>query len=167
MIGAHLEVPACADLDALIRAMLQTCGGASEIELRLWLRALEPLHDQGCDIEWACGTWLREHSERPCPHDIAALAARSNCGRRSRDLISAVAAKHGVSLHEIFSATRGSDMVVAARHEVEAALRATGLSYPQIGRIVKRDPTSVMHGIKEHQKRVAAQAIGVRGGSDA
>jgi hypothetical protein len=152
-------------LHELVGGLLGVFGGSTEAERRLWVRALAPLQAHGCDIEGACGIWLREHAERPLPHDIASLATGGGQGHRTRDLVSTIAVKHGVQLRDIYAPTRGSNMVAAARQEVMAELHATGLSLPQIGRILGRDASSVWHGVHAHEAR-SAQIVTANGGAN-
>ena len=67
-----------------------------------------------------------------------------------------VGKKHGVSLNELVSHRRSRPIVVA-RHEAFWRCRnETSLSYPQIGRLFGgRDHTTVLWGIRQHEKRIA------------
>ena len=66
-----------------------------------------------------------------------------------------VAAKHQVSMTDLFSARR-DQMVVRARHEIFWRCRyETTMSLPQIGkRFGDRDHTTVLHGIRKHTQRM-------------
>lgn len=144
------------DLRALITALLAPWGAVGEVELRLWQRALEPLQVRGCDIEGACAGWMRTRASRPLAVDIVRIASRPALVVDVRDDVWDVALRYGVSADDICAPTRGSDQVVLARQALMAALRHRGLSYPQIGRLIGRDHTTVMHGIRVHQQRQGA-----------
>jgi hypothetical protein len=71
-----------------------------------------------------------------------------------------VCTKHGVSMEELMSPRRNR-FVVAARHEVFWRCKhETSMSFPQIGqRFGGKDHTTVLHGIKQHEKRLAAARV--------
>lgn len=52
--------------------------------------------------------------------------------------------KSGYSANEILSRCRRSDLV-AARRKIALALRENGFSYPQIGKVMNRDHSSIIH----------------------
>lgn len=62
--------------------------------------------------------------------------------------LSAAALAHGVSVAAILSSDRRRPYV-CARWDAMAAMRDAGLSLPTIGRVFKRDHTSVMHGLRQ------------------
>lgn len=65
-----------------------------------------------------------------------------------------VCRKHGVTMGDLISPRR-SYYIVSARHELFWRLyEETSMSLPQIGRRFNRDHTSVMHGVKSHQRKV-------------
>lgn len=67
------------------------------------------------------------------------------------EVIDRVARKHGVSKSEILGRERTA-RISAVRHEAYAAVRdSTGMSYPAIGRIFRRDHTTILHGIRKHK----------------
>lgn len=67
-------------------------------------------------------------------------------------VFAAVAEAHGVFRVEIVGGSRAIH-IVDARREVCRCLRERGLSYPAIGRIVDRDPTSIMGLLGARQDR--------------
>ncbi len=82
----------------------------------------------------------------------------------ARELMKQIGAKHGVSLDDILSARRQTD-IAAARFEISARLYERGLSYPQIGRLINRDHTTVIHAVRRHyelEARFAALAAEMR-----
>lgn len=58
------------------------------------------------------------------------------------------AKRHGMSVDAIKGHSR-EPRFVKARHEVMVALRDEGFSLPRIGRILNRDHTTVMHGLRK------------------
>jgi len=74
--------------------------------------------------------------------------------RQIHSIVVDVAAKHKVTVPLIMGETRDK-RVVAARHEVWWRVwRTSGLSYPRIGAMFHRDHTTILHGVKQYQKRV-------------
>ena len=77
--------------------------------------------------------------ERSRPAPVAAA--------RPEDILADVARRHHMTAATLLGPSRARG-VAAARKEAYRALRATGMSYPEIGRVMHRDHTSVMHGCK-------------------
>lgn len=75
---------------------------------------------------------------------------------RWRSIIEEVAQKHGVLMSDMRSVRRGRPLV-AARHEAMWRMRnETSMSLPEIGRrLGGRDHTTVLHGIRKHEARIA------------
>jgi hypothetical protein len=73
-------------------------------------------------------------------------------------IVREVSKKHGVAIVDILS-TRRSQPFVNARYEAMYRMRhETNMSFPQIGRrLGGRDHTTVLHGVREHAKRVGGQ----------
>lgn len=75
-----------------------------------------------------------------------------------RHIVEDVAEKHGVSFETMKGDNRRKG-VTAARFEVCARLYAeTGMSLPQIGRLLNKDHTTVLHGIRRHHAIIKAGA---------
>jgi Bacterial dnaA protein helix-turn-helix len=73
-----------------------------------------------------------------------------------REVVRSVADTHGISPHLIVGRSRCA-AVTAARQEVYYWLRHTGrFSMPRIGRWLDRDHTTVLHGIRQTEKRFKA-----------
>lgn len=74
----------------------------------------------------------------------------------SAQIIKQVSLKHRVSVDEILSNIR-SEWIVKARFEAMYRIREERhLSWAQIGRQFNRDHTSVLHGYRQHKKRLEA-----------
>ena len=68
--------------------------------------------------------------------------------------ITEAATAHGVAPHRVAGPDRDRP-AAQARQDVYLALREAGWTLPEIGRALKRDHTTVLHGIAEAQKRRA------------
>lgn len=67
-------------------------------------------------------------------------------------------AKYGVSIPEVMSIQR-QPLLVHARHEIFYRLKKeSSMSLPEIGRVMGgRDHTTVLHGVRQHASRLAAE----------
>jgi len=85
----------------------------------------------------------------------AFLAGRS--APEPKHIIMEVAIAHGVSYDDILGRSRARHLV-AARHEAiyEVRKRRPHLSLPQIGRIFKRDHTTILHALRRMMQARAA-----------
>ena len=66
-------------------------------------------------------------------------------------IIQAVCEKWGITEEELVGSSR-INLFVLARKEVSIELKSLGLSYPSIGRILKKDHTSIIHYLKNKPK---------------
>ena len=73
-------------------------------------------------------------------------------------VIQNVAAKHKITYENIMSQSK-EGIINAARQEAYWSLHALGLSSAQVGRIMKRDHTTILHGIKQHEARVLRELM--------
>ena len=74
---------------------------------------------------------------------------------KPRRIVAEVAAKNDIGFHTLLSSNR-THKVAHARQEAMLRLRReTDLSLPQIGRIFKRDHSTVIHGIRRASQREA------------
>ena len=90
---------------------------------------------------------------------IEAVMADAVTPRKAKlAVVAAVAMKHGLTLPEIMGADRRHH-VAHARQEAFWVLRDTypEMSLPAIGRMFGKDHTTVLHGIRQHEKRRAAE----------
>lgn len=62
-------------------------------------------------------------------------------------MATATAEECGTTLERVFLADKAGRMVTRARWRIYAMLRHAGLSMPDIGRLVGRDPTTVRHAL--------------------
>lgn len=69
-----------------------------------------------------------------------------------------VGKKHDVTLSELLSPQRGQRVVIARHECFWRCKKETNLSLPQIGRrFGGRDHTTVLHGIRKHEERMAGK----------
>jgi hypothetical protein len=64
-----------------------------------------------------------------------------------------VAAKHGLTVAELMGHSHRRGIVAARQEASYRAAAETKLSYPQIGRLLNRDHTTILHGIRRHAER--------------
>ena len=69
-------------------------------------------------------------------------------------VLEAVASTSGVTVAEITGPVR-TERCVRARDVVVAILRARGMSYPEIGKLLHRDHTTIMHAISRIDEMMA------------
>ena len=74
----------------------------------------------------------------------------------ARRITQPVLNRHGLTMEQAFSRAR-ADFVVDCRHEVWFALAANGYEYAQIGRMFKRDHTTIIHGVRKWRKKSGRQ----------
>lgn len=76
-----------------------------------------------------------------------------------RDIAAEVAALYALTLADLFGPARAKAISHPRQHAMwEVRRRAPHLSLPQIGRLFGgRDHTTVLHGIRAHEARQAAQ----------
>lgn len=77
--------------------------------------------------------------------------------QKRQTIIDEAAARYGVNPADIIGRKRGEELATA-RFEVYTRMRnEMNLSYPQIGRSLKRDHTTIIHGVKRFAE-IAAKA---------
>lgn len=67
-----------------------------------------------------------------------------------------IAADHGLTLEDLQSRKQSIRVAQARQAFMAAAYETCCYSYPEIGRVVNRDHTTVWHGINAHRERMAA-----------
>ncbi len=72
-----------------------------------------------------------------------------------RAILDEVSAEFGVPVPEILSPWREARLLPARHAAMALAKRLTKLSLPQIGRVMRRDHTTVLSGIAAHERREA------------
>ena len=79
------------------------------------------------------------------------------CGPNAREILSTVARSHGVKVADIKGPGRFRSQVFA-RQDAMWRLYSTGrYSFPEIGRFLNRDHSTVIHGVRVHAKRLEAE----------
>jgi chromosomal replication initiation ATPase DnaA len=74
-----------------------------------------------------------------------------------RLIVAATATKHGVEPKDVFGHSRRAP-IARARQEVMYRARLMGKSLTEIGKLLRRDHTTIMHGIAAHMKREGISA---------
>lgn len=87
--------------------------------------------------------------------DFADAAAIRIPGQRFRAVLTEVSEATGISISRILGRSRVRP-VVEARQLVCHVLYRHGMSYPQIGRLINRDHTTVLHAVRAVEARRAA-----------
>ena len=70
------------------------------------------------------------------------------------ELVEYICQRRGVTPDDLCGRIR-SQSVARARHELWWAIRALPdhhYSYPELGRLFRRDPTTILHGVAAHQR---------------
>lgn len=74
-------------------------------------------------------------------------------------IIAKVALKSGVTIHDIKSARRNKETVIARQEAIYLVRQNTSKSMPEIGRIFGgRDHTTVLSSIRRHEQRIAKKS---------
>src|ERR1700730_10946094 len=80
---------------------------------------------------------------------------------RYRSLVEQVAREYGTTFDAILSMER-TDKIVRARQDAMFRLRREeGCSSSLIGRLMQRDHSTVLHGVRAHEERIAAAGRGL------
>lgn len=78
-----------------------------------------------------------------------------------REIIDEVAIKHGLSVLDIISERRERHVVIARHEAMWRCKNETIFSFPRIGKVLGgRDHSTVIHGVKMHQKRLGERKNG-------
>jgi chromosomal replication initiation ATPase DnaA len=79
-------------------------------------------------------------------------------GYKAREAVIPILKKYCISWAEAIKSKRHAH-IVTVRYEIFYALRGTGMSLPQIGDLCGRHHTTILHGIKRQEERLAAQRL--------
>lgn len=74
------------------------------------------------------------------------------------DALVAIARKHKVLLDDILSANK-SKSVMRARTACYLHLRGLEMSYPEIGRVMLRDHTTILYAVKKNEREGSATKL--------
>lgn len=92
-----------------------------------------------------------EPEPEPEPDLRPPLLAGAPIGR-ARELLEPVLQRHMVTWKQVAGKDR-HNVIVAARQECMWVLNKAGMSLPMIGRFMKRDHTTVLHGVQQHERK--------------
>jgi hypothetical protein len=84
----------------------------------------------------------------PLPMEPVPLDVATSVDDEAREVIERVAGEHGFTLGVLRSPSRSPRLVRARWAAMAAARSETDASLPQIGRILNRDHTTVLHGLR-------------------
>jgi hypothetical protein len=90
----------------------------------------------------------RPKSRRPRQLTAPSITSRNTTEREAIAVIARVASKQGYDLGELRSTSRAPDLVRIRWQAMAAARAETAASLPQIGRILNRDHSTVLHGLR-------------------
>lgn len=76
----------------------------------------------------------------------------------AKEILEAVAHRHDMTVAEMLAASRKMRFVRARQEAMWEIRQRTKLSLPQIaGRMRIKDHTTILHGVRKHQERLAAR----------
>lgn len=75
---------------------------------------------------------------------------------RWRRILAEVAKAHGLTTADLIGQRRARHVIRARQEAYHRLYRETKLSLPEIGRRMKRDHTSILHGVRAHHRRLKA-----------
>lgn len=92
----------------------------------------------------------------PIVRDLIIISSRRTPGR---DIVAEIAALYDVTVADLTGPSRRKRITHPRQHAMwEVRRRAPHLSLPQIGRLFGgRDHTTIIHGLRAHEARLAAQ----------
>lgn len=88
----------------------------------------------------------------PAPRDFLHVATCAAPGAR---IISEVCQKYGVTLNDIKSARRSQYLAIPRQEICYRLRRETGLSFPQMGKMLNRDHSTQLHSARKYEQRLA------------
>lgn len=102
-----------------------------------------------------------QHAERRKRHSFVFgqalrtvwIASTSGDRGRCQQIIAGVAVAHGMSADALLGTNRLKAVTHARQHAYYRIAAETQLSLPQIGRVFKKDHTTILHGIFAHANR--------------
>lgn len=137
------------ELRSLLSGFLTIYGEVADETLTLWVKTLLPVR---AGVAGACIAWMRSFEGQPNPATIFKIAS-GTVGGDAVEIATAKAGEYGFTFDEVCSPNR-SIPLTRGRHAVMAALSDAGHSYSQIGALLNKDPSTVMHGVRAHRQRV-------------
>lgn len=80
---------------------------------------------------------------------------------RYRRISEAIAAEHGVDVRRVYSPER-TPCVTRCRDEIAYRLRGLGLSFPMVGRHLRRHHATIIQAVRRHEQRNALRPEGMQ-----
>jgi chromosomal replication initiation ATPase DnaA len=107
------------------------------------------------------GQWFAPVADEAPAPAIAPLPHKPEATAHAESIIEDVARAHGVAVADMLGVWRTPAMIAArAEAMAEIALQCPGLSYPAIGRIFRRDHSSIISAVKREVRR---RGVTIRG----
>ena len=143
------------ELRELIRVFLDTFDApATDAHLDLWEEVLRPYEAR---VPATFAAWVRHSETVAKPWEIVELIERSRERGSMLEIAASVAGKHRLGVKDLKGQNKYR-RVAQPRQEAMWEMHQAGYSYPQIGRFLNRDHTTVMHGVRAHEARMGAEA---------
>lgn len=76
---------------------------------------------------------------------------------KNRQIVAAVARKHGLTLSDIFSDSRKGPINVARQEAMYEVRKNSDLSLKGLGRLFDRNHTTILNGLRKHAERLQAR----------
>ena len=127
-----------------VEAFLKLWGTPTDADLRLWLTVLQPVGDGLAEL---LAVWLQNSEKKPHPHALLGFYAVRKSALPMREIVEPIMVECGVSLEDIQGDDK-SAWVVKPRQRIMFELFKAGFSTPAIGRFLRRNHSTVAHGIK-------------------
>jgi len=89
----------------------------------------------------------------PAPDEDDSASAEKAIFRPGK-ILKEVAAETGCSVADLKSGARHHPLVQARQYLMWRLIRETSLSQPQVGELIKRDHTTVLSGVRSHERRM-------------
>lgn len=90
---------------------------------------------------------------------LAIGLSASDQPRTAAAILASVARHHGFTVAELKSARRVKKVVLARQEAAYRIISETPLSYPQVGKLLHRDHTTILHAVAKHAERTGAPQI--------
>lgn len=136
-----------------IRCFLRLWGDPTDEDVAFWLEALEPL---GNDIQGGLMRAVRVCKDKPKPALVLEISGKGPKGTSIAKAARSIAEQYGLTLEDICGPSRIQSIAHPRQHIMDELI-GMGFSTPRIGRLLKRDHSTVIYGAAAHRERRARQ----------
>ena len=84
---------------------------------------------------------------------VALALATANVAAKCVEILTEIAAKHGLEPDDILSERRGTPIMLARQEAMYLCAQRTTHTYVAIGRALNRDHSTVINGVRQHAER--------------